>query len=231
VRRRAADPDDLVATVFLPGDPTLKGCAERVEVELRQQVSDDVDGAFEVEPALNAGRRADFQALDAEVEAGGMIVAGVHYRREEVDAARRLLRELSQPERALRSVLEFVRRERVGESAPPVPSPASSGAVPAHRRVEEKRRALDRLARRWAQLRRELDPAYSWPQAQARVNRAMAVSKRSEAGERQLDDGLRFLRGELAKLAEAYPEAAERLRIPASVEAIGSRLDEATGRD
>lgn len=239
VRRRAGDPDDLVATVFLPSDPTLKVCAERVEVELRQQVSDEVDGDFEVDPPLGTGRRADFQALDAEVQAGGMIVAGVHYASEEVDAARRLLRELGQPERALRSVLEFVRRERVGDHTQPAqnaPAPAASpraapapaaAALPAHRRVEEKRRALDRLARRWAQLRRELDADYSWPQAQARVNRAMGVAKRSQAGERELDDGLRFLRSELAKLADAYPEAAERLRIPGSVEAISGRLDAA----
>jgi hypothetical protein len=228
VRRRAEDPDDLVATVFLPSDPTLQGCAERVEVELRQQVSDEVDGAFEVEPPVRAGRRADFQALDAEVEPGGMIVAGVHYGREEVDAARRLLRELGQSERALRSVLEFVRRERVGSAAT---AAAVDPEVPAHRRVHEKRLALDRLARRWAQLRRELDPEYSWPQAQARVNRAMGVGKRAEAGERQLDEGVRFLRRELEKLAEAHPDAAERLRIPASVEAIGARLEAATSRD
>jgi superfamily II DNA or RNA helicase len=229
VRRRADDPDDLVATVFLPGDPTLKGCAERVEVELRQQVGEEIDGAFDVEAPLGTGRRADFQALDAEVHAGGMIVAGTHYQREEVDAARRLLRELGQSERALRSVLEFVRRERVGATAP---APAgTAAAVPAHRRVEEKRRALDRLARRWAQLRRELDPEYSWPQAQARVNRAMGVGKRADAGERQLDAGVRFLRRELEKLADAHPEEAARLRIPASVEAIGSRLEEATASE
>ena len=228
VRRRADDPDDLVATVFMPSDPTLTACAERVEVELRQQVADEA-ASFEVEPALGGGPRADFQALDAEVQAGGMIVAGAHYGREEVDAARRLLRELGQPERALRSVLEFVRRERVGAAT--TPAAADESAAPAHRRVEEKRKALDRLARRWAQLRRELDPGYSWPQAQARVNRAMGVGKRAEAGERQLDDGLRFLRGELEKLAEAYPAEAERLRIPASVEAIGARLEDATKRD
>jgi hypothetical protein len=52
-------------------------------------------------------------------------------------------------------VLEFVRRERV--AAPPAPATP----VPAHRRVEHKRRALDRLARRWAQLRREIDPGYT----------------------------------------------------------------------
>ena len=98
-----------------------------------------------------------------------MIVAGIHYARTEVDAARRLLRELGQSERALRSVLEFVRREGRRRRPPPTP-------VPAHRRVEHKRRALDRLARRWAQLRREIDPSYTWPQAQARVNRAMGVS-------------------------------------------------------
>ena len=152
-----------------------------------------------------------------------MIVAGVHYARGEVEAARRLLRELGQPERALRSVLEFVRRERVGGPSPP-PAP-----VPAHRRVEHKRRALDRLARRWAQLRREIDPDYTWPQAQARVNRAMGVRRRSDAGEAQLDDGLAFLRSELAKLAREYPEQAERLRIPASVEAIAERVGVATG--
>ena len=222
VRRRGHDPGDLVATVFLPADPTLTGCAERVEVELRQQVLDEA-AAFDVDPPPGLARRVDFQPLDAQVEPGGMIVAGVHYARAEVDAARRLLCELGQSERALRSVLEFVRRERVGRPpAPPAP-------VPAHRRVEHKRRALDRLARRWAQLRREIDPGYTWPQAQARVNRAMGVRRRADAGEAQLDDGLAFVRSELAKLARDYPEQAEQLRIPASVEAIAERAGVATG--
>ena len=207
----------------MPADPTLTGCAERVEVELRQQVSDEV-GAASTSSHRPASRSApDFQPLDAQVEPGGMIVAGVHYARVEVDAARRLLRELGQSERALRSVLEFVRRERVGGAAP-APTP-----VPAHRRVEHKRRALDRLARRWAQLRREIDPSYTWPQAQARVNRAMGVRRRADAGEAELDAGLAFLRSELAKLARDYPEQAERLRIPGSVEGIASRLGTATG--
>ena len=222
VRRRPNDPPDLVATVFMPADPTLTGCAERVEVELRQQVSDEIGADFDVEPPPGLAQRPDFQPLDAQVEPGGMIVAGVHYARVEVDAARRLLRELGQSERALRSVLEFVRRERVGGSAP-APTP-----VPAHRRVEHKRRALDRLARRWAQLRREIDPNYTWPQAQARVNRAMGVRRRSDAGEPELDTGLAFLRNELAKLARDYPEHAERLRIPGSVEGIEGRLGTAT---
>jgi superfamily II DNA or RNA helicase len=226
VRRRSEDPDDLVATVFLPADPALTGCAERVEVELRQQVSDEIGAAFDVEPPLGLARPSDFQPLDAQVQPGGMIVAGIHYRREEVDAARRLLRELGQPERALRSVLEFVRRERVGAASPPARSDAP--VVPAHRRVEAKRAALDRLARRWAELRRAIDPRYTWPQAQARVNRAMGVARRSEAGEAQLDDGIAFLRLELEKLAAHYPEHAERLRIPASVEAIDGRLAAAT---
>lgn len=80
VRRRPDDPDDLVATVFLPADPTLKACAERVEVELRQQVCEDIDGAYEVEPPAGVAMRRDFQALDAQVQPGGMIVAGIHYR-------------------------------------------------------------------------------------------------------------------------------------------------------
>lgn len=230
VRRRAQDPDDLVATVFLPGDPTLRGCAERVEVELRQQLADEVGDAFDVEPPIGSGRRADFQALDAEVAPGGMIVAGVHYGREEVDAARRLLRELGQSERALRPVLEFVRRERAPTEPPPTAPAGIAGApptVPAHRRVEEKRRTLDRLTRRWAQLRREIDPEYTWPQAQARVNRAMGVARRTDGGERELDDGLAFLRSELTKLAAAYPEQAQRLRIPDSIEAIDGRLSAA----
>jgi hypothetical protein len=227
VRCRTGDPDDLVATVFMPADPSLKACAERVEVELRQQVSDDAGAAFDAEPPPGLARRADFQALDAQVEPGGMIVAGVHYRSNEVDAARRLLRELGQSERALRPLLEFVRRERLGPAAAPSPTMLESAAaepVPAHRRVEAKRVALDRLARRWAELRRAIDPGYTWPQAQARVNRAMGVKRRTEAGEPQLDDGLWFLRRELSKLAADYPEHAERLRIPASVEAIDGRL-------
>ena len=224
MRRRADDPGDLVATVFLPADPTLTGCAERVEVELRQQVSDEVGAAFDVEPPPGLARRPDFQPLDAQVEPGGMIVAGVHYARAEVDAARRLLRELGQSERALRSVLEFVRRERVGGPAPP-PTP-----VPAHRRVEHKRRALDRLARRWAQLRREIDPGYTWPQAQARVNRAMGVAppRRRRRGRARRRPALPA-HASSTKLARDYPEQAERLRIAGSVEGIDQRLGAATG--
>jgi superfamily II DNA or RNA helicase len=234
VRRRRDDPDDVLATVFMPADPTLKQCAERVEVELRQQVSDEVGAGFDVEPPPGVGYRADFEALDADVQAGGMIIAGVHYRREEVQAARRLLRELGQPERALRSVLEFVRRERVSAGAPtadaqaqPIAGPGAT--VPTHRRIEAKRQALDRLARRWAELRRALDAGYSWSMAQSRVNRAMGVQRRSDAGERQLDDGIAFLRSELGKLSLLYPDEADRLRISASVEAIDGRLVAATG--
>ena len=189
-------------------------------------MTDDVGAAYDAEAPPGLARRPDFQPLDAQVEPGGMIVAGVHYGSAEVDAARRLLRELGQPERALRAVLEFVRRERVGASGRPVHAVAP---VPAHRRVEAKRQALDRLARRWAQLRREIDSSYGWPQAQARVNRAMGVTRRADAGEAQLDDGLAFLRDELAKLADAYPEQAERLRIPASVAAMDERLGTRTG--
>jgi superfamily II DNA or RNA helicase len=232
VRRRAQDPADVLATVFMPADPTLKDCAERVEVELRQQVSDDIDAAFDAESPPGLALRPDFEALDADVQAGGMIIAGVHYRSEEVDAGRRLLRELGQSERALRSVLEFVRRERVAAdsvpSTPPAPPPAQP-PVPVHRRVDAKRQALGRLARRWAELRRAIDPSYSWPQAQARVNRAMGVHRRADAGERQLDDGLAFLLSELTKLSRTYPEEAERLRIPGSIEAIDGRLTAATG--
>ena len=156
-----------------------------------------------------------------------MIVAGVHYARPEVDAARRLLRELGQSG-ACAAVGARVRAPRARRPrAATALQPADP--VPAHRRVEAKRRALDRLARRWAQLRRDIDPAYSWPQAQARVNRAMGVTRRADAGEAQLDDGLAFLRTELAKLAQSYPEHAERLRIPASVDAIDERLGAATG--
>jgi hypothetical protein len=232
VRRRPNDPGDLEATVFLPADEQLKGCAERVEVELRQQTREIAGSEFDVEPPLATGRRRDFQPLDADVQPGGMIVAGIHYRREEVDAARRLLRELAQPERALRSILEFVRRERLGSAPRPQPAAARVATpppVPAHRRLEAKRRALDRLTRRWAELRRAIDPSYTWPQAQARVNRAMGVPRRADAGERQLDEGLSFLRSELAKLARTYPEEAERLRIPGSVDAIDGRLAAATG--
>jgi superfamily II DNA or RNA helicase len=226
IRSRGQDPADALATVFMPADPTLKQLAERVEVELRQQVSDDLSPVFDVEPPLGFGRRREFEALDAEVQAGGMIVAGIHYSRDEVDAARRLLRELGQSERSLRSVLEFVRRERLtagavrtaGTQAPTEP------LVPTHRRVESKRQALDRLARRWAELRRTIDSTYSWPQAQARVNRAMGVRRRRDAIEADLDAGLAFLLRELRKLADMYPVEAERLRIPASVQAIDDRL-------
>jgi superfamily II DNA or RNA helicase len=233
VRRRTQDPDDVLATVFMPADPTLKQCAERVEVELRQQVSDEVSAAFDVEPPPGLARRADFEALDAEVQAGGMIIAGVHYRREEVDAGRRLLRELGQPERALGSVLEFVRREHVA-AAPPEsrhglgPGAQATPPVAAHRRIEAKRQALDRLARRWAELRRAIDPGYSWPMAQSRVNRAMGINRRPDAGERQLEAGIAFLRSELTKLSIMYPDEAARLRITASVEAIDNHLTSVT---
>ena len=95
--------------------------------------------------------------------------------------------------------------------------------------MEHKRRALDRLARRWAQLRREIDPDYSWPQAQAGVNRAIGLGRRADAGEAELDAGLRFLRTDLTKRTGEYPEQAEKLWIPGSVEGIGQRLGAATG--
>ena len=225
VRRRLADPGDTLATVFMPADPTLKQLAERIEVELRQQVSDEIGHPFDVEPPLGTGRRVDFEALDADVQAGGVIIAGVHYERVEVDAARRLLRELGQSERSLRAVLEFVRRERIattnrGSRATP-DAPAS---VPTHRRVEAKRQAVDRLTRRWAELRRAIDTEYTWPQAQARVNRTMGVTRRADASEADLDAGLRFLQSELTKLSTMYPDEAERLKILGSVEAITNRL-------
>ncbi len=232
VRRRRDDPEDALATVFIPADPTLTALAERIEVELRQQVSDDVGPAFDIEPPPGTGHRIDFEALDADVQGGGMIIAGVHYRPEEVDAGRRLLRRLGQSERSLGSVLEFVRRERLGAvpgAQPPegdrAPMPA---AVPTHRRIDAKRHAVDRLARRWAELRRSIDPAYTWPKAQARVNRAMGVARRVDAGETELDSGLGFLLDELRKLSAMYPEQAERLKIPGSVQAIHDRLRAAT---
>jgi hypothetical protein len=106
--------------------------------------------------------------------------------------------------------------------------PIRGDTVPTHRRLEAKRHALDRLARRWAELRRAIDPNYSWPKAQARVNRAMGVDRRPDAGEADLDAGLIFLRSELRKLSKMYPDEAERLRIPASVEAIDGRLQAST---
>ncbi len=96
VRRRTRDPDDLNATVYLPADPTLVAFAHRVELELRHELRDSDPDALDVEPPTGATRKVDFDALDAHVESGGMIVAGARYSREEVVAARRLLRELGQ---------------------------------------------------------------------------------------------------------------------------------------
>ena len=226
VRRRLDDPGDLLANVFLPADPTLTACAERIEVELRQQAR-DVDILLpEVEPPPGTARLRDFEPLDAQVEPGGMIVAGVRYERREVDAARRLLRELGQPERAIRPVLEFVRRESVGGSAP---AAAPQAAVPAHRRVDAKRQAVDRLARRWAQLRRAIEPEFLFPQAQAYVNRTMGVARRADATEAELERGLAFLRTDLARLAREHPEEAAQLRIPESVERMESLLAQGLG--
>jgi superfamily II DNA or RNA helicase len=232
IRRRTGDPEDTLATVFMPADPTLTQLAERIEVELRQQVSDDVGPALDLEPPPGIGQRPDFEALDAEVQGGGMIIAGVHYLREEVEAGRRLLRELGQSERSLRPLLEFVRRERLGRSATAIPLAGevklAAATVPTHRRIEEKRRAVDRLARRWAELRRAIDPNYTWPKAQARVNRAMGVTRRADASETDLDAALSFLSAELRKLSEMYPAEADRLKIPGSVRAIHDRLHSAT---
>jgi superfamily II DNA or RNA helicase len=230
VRRRVQDPEDLLATVFMPADPTLQQLAQRIELEVRQQVCEEVGAGFDAAPPLGISRRVDFEALDADVQAGGVIIAGVRYGAEEVRAARGLLRELGQSERALRPVLEFVRSQRAAAAADHHPCASHQGAaaerppLPAHRRVAAKRQALDRLARRWANLRREIDPAYSWAQAQARVNSAMGVTRRSQAAEEDLDAGLRFLQSELGKLAQMYPEQAQRLGIPGSVQGISERL-------
>ena len=191
VRRRPHDPDDLVATVFLPADPALTGCAERVEVELRQQVSDEVGAAFEVEPPPGLARRA---GLPAARRAG---------RARRHDRRRRPLRAATRSTPpggcCASSASPSARCDRCSSSS--AASVSVGAAAPSARRrfpptgvSSTSARALDRLARRWAQLRREIDPSYTWPQAQARVNRAMGVARRAEAGEAQLDAGLAFLR-------------------------------------
>ena len=208
----------------MPADPTLTGCAERVEVELRQQVSDEVGAAFDVEPPPGLAQRADFQALDAQVEPGGMIVAGVHYatrrgRRRAAPAAR------ARPVRAGAALGARVRPPRARRRRPhrrPTP-------VPAHRRVEHKRRALDRLARRWAQLRREIDPGYTGRRRRRASTARWASPAAPTPASRSSTTASTFLRRELGKLARDYPEQAERLRIPASVEAIDGRLGVANG--
>lgn len=231
VRRRPRDPDDLVAQVFLPADETLTAAAERVEDELRRPTQDAVEEAFELEPPTGGGHRVDFQALDAHVESGGMIVAGVRYGRAEVEAARALLRELGQSERAIGKVLTFVRAQRIEASpARPARVPAvAPAAVPTHRRVEAKRAAVDQLARRWSALRRAIDPAFDYGQAQGRVNAAMGVKSRAQAGEPELDRGIAFLRTEIEKLSATYPEQADALSMEGSVRGIVGRLEKALG--
>jgi len=232
VRRRPGDPEDHVAQVFLPADETLIAAAQRIEDELRRPVDDSRIDAVEVEPLAGGGRRVDFEALDAHVEAGGMIVAGVRYERAEVEAARALLRDLGQSERAIGKVLAFVRSQRVEMS----PARGNGGggaaqppAAPAHRRVEAKRAAVDQLARRWGEFRRSLDPEFRYPQAQARVNAAMGVRSRAQAGEDELDRGLAFLRSELDKLSRLYPEHDDALSMTGSVTGILARLHATVG--
>lgn len=158
-----------------------------------------------------------------------MIIAGVRYQRTEVEAARALLRELGQSERAIGTVLRVVRAQRIEVSpAPPAGGgPPGGDAIPAHRRVEAKRAAVDQLARRWSEFRRALNPDFKYPQAQARVNAAMGVRSRSEAGERELDRGLRFLQGEIDKLTRLYPDRADSLNMPGSIDGIIGRLERA----
>ncbi|WP_354701404.1 DNA helicase [Paraconexibacter sp. AEG42_29] len=232
VRRRSGDPDDLVAQVFLPADDILTAAAERVEAELRRPTDDDGSrGTFDVEPPTGGGRRVAFEALDAYVEPGGMIVGGVRYDRDEVAAARGLLRELGQSERAIGKVLTFVRGQRLGtpESPPTTLAEPHPPPVPAHRRVQAKRAAVDQLARRWGQLRRAIDPTYDHRHAQARVNSAMGVRARAAASEADLDRGLIFLTTELHKLAATYPDHAAGLNITQSTQGILTRLAAATG--
>lgn len=229
VRRRPADPADLVAQVFLPADDSLTSAAQRIEDELRRPVDDSPLVTADIEPLAGDGHRVDFEALDAHVQAGGMIIAGVRYERSEVEAARALLRELGQSERSIGTVLRFVRSQRV-EVSPGTQDrggPPAATAIPTHRRIEAKRAAVDQLARRWSEFRRALNPEFEYPQAQARVNAAMGVRSRSEAGEPELDRGLRFLRGEIDKLTRHYPDRADSLNMPGSVDGIIGRLERA----
>ena len=187
-------------------------------------MSDEVGAAFEVEPPPGIARRPDFQPLDAQVEPGGMIVAGVHYASAEVDAARRLLRELGQSERALRSVLEFVRRERVGGPA----AAAGAGARAPPRRAQAPRAGPPRapLGPAAARDRPRLHVATGAGTREPRDGRRRAAPTPASPSSTPAS---RSCARELAKLARDYPEQAERLRIPASVEAIDQRLGENAG--
>ena len=222
VRRRPQDPDDLVATVFLPADPALTGCAERVEVELRQQVNDEIGAAFEVEPPPGSSRHHRLPTARRR-GAAGRHDRGRHPlpprggRRRAAAAAR------ARSVRARAAVGARVRPPRASRRcAVAAPDRRAAGSHSSSCRGQAHGARPPRASLGGAAPRDR--PGYSWPQAQARVNRAMGVGRRSEAGEAQLDDGLAFLRAELDKLAAHYPEHAERLRIPASVEAIDGRL-------
>ena len=191
------DPDDLLATVFMPADPTLKHCAERVEVELRQQVSDEIGAAFDIEPPPGLARRADFEALDADIQAGGMIIAGVHYRSEEVDAGRRLLRELDN---------QSARSARYSSSFDASAWRPARGVHPAALRPQPRRRRSPPIAGSRPNARRPppRTPLGGAPPsdrpglqlADGPITRQPrdGLDPRPEAGERQLDEGIAFLR-------------------------------------
>ena len=168
--------------------------------------------AFATAPPSPSARTSS--RSNAQVEPGGMIVAGVQYARVEVDAARRLLRELGQ--RNAGAALG------AGVRAPPARRrsgpDARARAPPRRAQAPRARSTLSRAPLGPAEGVR-FDPNYTWPQAQARVNRAMGVRRRADAGEAELDRASRSTATSSPKLARDYPEQAERLSIPGSVEA------------
>ena len=223
VRRRAGDPGDLVATVFLPADPTLTGCAERVEVELRQQVSDEVGRGVRRRAAARARAPAGLPAARRPGRARRddrrrRALRARRGRRRAAAAAR------ARPVRARAALRARVRPPRAGRRSR---SAADAGARAPPRRAQAPRARPPRPplgaapARDRPRLHLAAGPGTSEPRDGRR--------RRADAGESQLDAAS-------TSSAPSSPSSRATTRsrpsgsgFPASVEAIDTRLGENAG--
>lgn len=203
VRARAADPEGLLASVFIPADQKLTALAKRIEEEIRHELrrgnelADDED-----DDLVLLTRRSDFRPLTAEAEQAETIIDGVLYSPDELARARELQQQLSLGDDKLPTLLQSFRS-----------ATQPTDATPAHRRVDELRDEMTRLVGDYTERIAATfeGRTFDWKQANILVNRAMGVRSRKEAGVEELERGVAWLRRQISEFDERLPLLAARI--------------------
>jgi superfamily II DNA or RNA helicase len=184
------DRKDDLAYVYLPGDPTLRSLAEKVESEIRVQLAElDEEDASEDADSEIAKDASDFTALRAEIHADGALLSGLPLPNpEDADAVDRLARTTG---RSAAEIWSLISTDRTIV----VTNPGNEAGFEAR---EKLRRERSRLVGRLHHLINE-----SHRDINARINGALGVVTIEECTVEKLERSIDILNAEVSKHAAA----------------------------